>query len=327
VPDKPSGKTSPKALIIGVSGQTGSYLAESLFHRGFTVIGTSFTRTIPNEVLPYLKTTYPLNINVESNIRDLLAIESPDYIYNFTGLSSVLACQNNPADSYTINYRGVLNILNAIVACKELTQINPKFVQASSSEMFSGESAIKGIDEESALNPGSIYGEHKAKAHEAVLQFSDKANISVLSAILFNHESHRRQPNFLSRKVTLGIKDILEGKQENLALGNLDVGRDWGYAPDYAEAIALTSMKKNVNKIVVASGQLKSVKEFVDSAFRVAGLNYRDYVRVDNSFVRKRENPGIYGNNEKLVKGFNWKPSVDFEGLVGKLVHAELNHA
>lgn len=314
---------SPKALIIGSSGQTGAYLAESLSARGFTIIGTSNAREIDPEIKKYFDVVHNLDIRHQDSVTEILRKEIPDYIFNFAGLSSVMECDKNPELSREINFLGVENILRAIVASQNPQRKKPLFVQASSSEMFSGELSVKGIDEKTPINPGSVYGQDKADAQDLIFNFANEFGFPALSLILFNHESRRRQPKFLSRKVTKAVKEIATGQKRSLKLGNLDVGRDWGYAPDYAEAIALAAEANLTGKLVVAMNQLNSVRDFVKIAFEHAKLDYRNFIEIDNTLVRKNERPGIFGIHRKLVEELGWKATYDFDGLVGKLVSDE----
>ena len=314
------------ALILGVSGQDGFYLAKLLLKNDYKVIGT--TRHL-DSTSPALKSLDQKNLSIiYADIRDtegilnLITLKKPDEVYNLTGVSSVAYSFEHNEETLEANAYAVIRLFESL-ASMGLHHI--KFYQASSSEMF-GKTTITPQNETTPLNPVSPYGVSKALAHRAADRFRKSEGLFIASGILYNHESPLRPTTFVTRKITNGAAKIKLGLSSELVLGNLDARRDWGFAGDYVEAMWKMLQVENANDFVVATGETHSVLDFVSTAFKYAGLVGAEskYLKTDPHFLRPTEIHQLMGDPNKTSKVLDWHRSVDFESLVKKMVANDL---
>ena len=307
------------ALITGISGQDGSYLAEFLLAKGYQVIGATRNVGKTTEHLPIaLKNKVEL---VEWNMLDQQAMESvlarcrPSEFYNFSAYSSGSGMYDDPVGIGEINGLAVVRMLEAV----RKTDPAIRFCQASSREVF-GEATESPQTENTAANPRSPYGAAKLYADAMIRIFREHYGLFACSAILFNHESPRRGLEFVTRKISHGAARIKHGLASELRLGNLDTRRDWGFAGDYVEAMWLMLQQPGAGDFVVATGETHTVREFCEQAFLNLDLDYRDYVREDRGAFRPSEPLQLVGDAGKARQLLNWKPSIDFRELVRMMV-------
>lgn len=316
-----------KALVLGICGQDGSYLAELLLERGYEVHGiirpssTINTGRIdhlysdPHEVGGRLHLHYGDLLDMRS-IEHVLLTVKPDEIYNLAAQSHVQRSFVMPKYTHDVNHWAVGSLLNLI----QILQLNPKIYQASSSEMFGNSPAPQ--YEHTPFDPQSPYAISKVGAHEYIQWMRDKGYFAV-SGILFNHESERRGETFVTRKITKAAARIKLGLQKKLYLGNLDACRDWGYAKEYVEAIYLMMQQETPDDYVIATGTTHSVKDFLDEAFGYLNLDWRDYVEIDPKYYRPREVNYLCGDPEKASRVLGWEPKTTFKQLVRRMVDAD----
>jgi GDPmannose 4,6-dehydratase len=311
------------ALITGITGQDGSYLAELLLDKGYRVIGmTRRSSTSANERIAHLVDRVELlqgDLLDQASIVEALRVAAPTEVYNLAAQSFVPTSWNQPVLTAEFTGLGVTRMLEAI------RQVDPaiRFYQASSSEMF-GKVRQVPQDENTPFYPRSPYGVAKAYGHFITVNYRESYGLWAASGILFNHESPRRGLEFLSRKVTDGAARIALGQATELRLGNLDAERDWGYAGDYVEAMWLMLQQPEPSDFVVASGIAHSVRDVCEIAFRRVGLDYRDHVVVDPAFFRPAEVDHLLGDPTRARTVLGWEPKVDFQGLVEMMVDADL---
>ena len=314
------------ALILGVSGQDGYFLAKLLLKNDYKVIGT--TRHL-DSTSPALKSLDQKNLSIiYADIRDtegilnLITLKKPDEVYNLTGVSSVAYSFEHNEETLEANAYAVIRLFESL-ASMGLHHI--KFYQASSSEMF-GKTTITPQIETTPLNPVSPYGVSKALAHRAADRFRKSEGLFIASGILYNHESPLRPTTFVTRKITNGAAKIKLGLSSELVLGNLDARRDWGFAGDYVEAMWKMLQVENADDFVVATGETHSVLDFVSTAFKYAGLVGEEskYLKTDSHFLRPTEIHQLMGDPSKTSKVLDWHRSVDFESLVKQMVANDL---
>jgi len=313
-------------LIFGITGQDGAYLAKLLLDKGYEVYGTT-RRSLNDDFLSLqflgIKDEIKLsNVDV-ANITDLRQyIESigPDEIYNLAAQSSVGKSFVQPYETINYNTISTLNLL-------EIIRTNPeiKFYQASSSEMFGmiDESKLP-LTESNTFHPLSPYAVSKASSHWATVNYRESYNLKTACGILFNHESALRGKDFVTKKIISTALLIKEGKAKELRLGNLDVYRDWGYAPDYVKAMWLILQQESFEDYLICSGQASSLKDFVEKVFEKLSLNHEDYVIIDPKFYRPVDLKVIYGTNEKAKSKLNWRYDKSFDDLIETLIEDEL---
>lgn len=315
------GKT---ALITGITGQDGSYLAELLLEKGCQVYGLVRRSSSPNlsriaHILGRIQLV-PGDLTDESSLRSALQITEPDEVYNLAAQSHVATSWNQPTLTGDVTGLGVARLLEAVRYCRREARV----YQASSSEMF-------GLVEESPQNeltkfhPRSPYACAKVYAYHLAVNYRESYGLHVSNGILFNHESPRRAIEFVTRKITDGVARIHCGLAKSLALGSLEAKRDWGYAGDYVKAMWLMLQRDEPDDYVIATGQSHSVKEFAELAFAEVGLDWQDYVVVDKQFLRPAEVYHLCGDTSKARKVLGWKPEVNFEQLVSMMVKADLD--
>ncbi len=319
-----------KALITGITGQDGSYLAELLLEKGYEIHGiirrsSSFNTERIDHLYndPHIEGTRLFlhygDLSDSSNISRLLEKIHPDEIYHLGAQSHVRVSFDIPEYTGDITGLGTLRLLDAI---KE-TQIKTRFYQASSSEMFGKVQEIP-QKETTPFYPRSPYACAKVYSYWLTVNYRESYDIFACNGILFNHESPRRGETFVTRKITQALANILAGKQDKLYLGNLDAKRDWGYAKDYVEAMWLMLQHDTPDDYVVATGETYSVRDFLEEAFSYVNLDWNQYVEIDPKYFRPAEVDLLIGDATKAREKLNWTPKVKFNELVKLMVDADL---
>ncbi len=315
-----------KAFITGITGQDGSYLAELLLQKGYSVYGlTRRTSTQSFGRIEHLISNPNLilvsgDLIDQHSLTNALSEIKPTEIYNLAAQSFVQASWQQPVLTGEFTALGVTKILEAMrFACPKA-----HFYQASSSEMF-GKAQDVPQKETTPFYPRSPYGVAKVYGHFITINYRESYNLFAVSGILFNHESPRRGLEFVTRKIVNGVARIKLKKQQYLTLGNLKAKRDWGYAKDYVEAMWLMLQQEKPDDFVIATGETHSVQDFVREAFKVIGIdNWSDYIKHDKKFERPAEVDLLIGDSSKAKKDLGWKPTVSFEELVKIMVETEL---
>jgi GDPmannose 4,6-dehydratase len=314
---------SKRALITGISGQDGSYLAELLLSKGYQVFGVTRRLSAPNlwriEHLLDRIELRPGDLLDQLSLIRIIADVRPHEIYNLAAMSFVPASWDQPMLTGEYNAQGVTRVLEAIRTVDPTIRV----YQASSSEMF-GKVREVPQTELTPFYPRSPYGVSKVFAHYITVNYRESYSLFAVSGILFNHESPRRGLEFVTRKVTEGVARIKLGLAKTLSLGNLDAQRDWGFAGDYVRAMWLMLQQDTADDYVIATGVSHSVRELVEVAFGHAGLVWQDHVRTDPAFLRPAEVDHLIGDASKARRVLGWQPSVDFPGLVAMMVDADL---
>ncbi len=320
-----------KAIITGITGQDGSYLAELLIEKGYTVHGiirrsSSFnTRRIdhlyhdPHDPSTQLFLHYG-DLSDSSNLNRLFEKIGPDEIYHLGAQSHVRVSFDTPEYTGDVTGLGTLRLLDAI----RETGVPAKFYQASSSEMYGLVQHVPQT-EQTPFYPRSPYACAKVYAYWITVNYREAYNIFACNGILFNHESPRRGETFVTRKITRAVARIKAGLQKELYLGNLDAQRDWGYAKEYVEAMWLMLQQDTPEDYVIATGETHSVREFLEEAFTCAGLNWEDYVRIDPRYFRPAEVDLLIGDASKAKAKLGWEPRVHFRELVKIMVQADID--
>jgi len=314
---------SRRAVITGITGQDGSYLAELLLAKGYEVIGTARRSSTANlsriEHLLHRISIRPADLLDQLSLIRLVEEVQPHEFYNLAAMSFVPASWDQPMLTGEFNAQGVTRVLEAI------RQVDPsiRLYQASSSEMF-GKVREVPQTELTPFYPRSPYGVAKVFGHYITVNYRESYRLFACSGILFNHESPRRGLEFVTRKVSDAVARIRLGLADSVSLGNLDAQRDWGYAADYVHAMWLMLQQDTPDDYVVATGRSHSVRDLVRIAFEHVGLDWEKHVRVDPSLIRPAEVDHLVGDSTKARTRLGWVPSVDFEGLVGMMVDADL---
>lgn len=313
---------SKSALITGITGQDGSYLAELLLSKGYEVHGvirrsSNFNTQRIDPIYDKLVLHYG-DLSDGRSLRGILGKCKPSEVYNLGAQSHVKVSFEQPEYTADIVATGTLRLLNAIRDYQEETGHEVKMYQASSSEMFGGRECP--INEKTALNPKSPYAISKVAAHFHAKNYRESYGMKIWNGILFNHESPRRGETFVTRKITRAVGRIKAGLQGSVHLGNLEAKRDWGFAGDYVRAMYLMLQTDVPDDYVIATGQCWTVQEFAEAAFSVLDLNWRDHVRVDPKYFRPIEVDQLIGDASKAAKGLDWYPSVSFYELVEMMV-------
>lgn len=314
-----------KALITGITGQDGSYLAELLLEKGYEVFGlTRRTSTVNNERIKHIQEKITLlqgDLLDQSSLAAAVNDSQPDEVYNLAAQSFVKTSWNQPVLTGEFTAIGVVRMLEAI------RTVNPKikFYQASSSEMF-GKVTETPQKETTRFHPRSPYGVAKVYGHYITLNYRESYDMFACSGILFNHESPRRGLEFVTRKISHAVARISLGKQKDLELGNLDAKRDWGFAGDYVEAMWLMLQQDKPDDYVISTGETHSVREFVEIAFNAVGITDWDkYVISDNpEFLRPAEVDYLIGDSSKAEKELGWTSKTSFKELVEMMVRSDV---
>jgi len=313
----------PVAVVTGATGQDGSYLCEALVERGWRV--HAVVRDVDRGALP-------LPADVEFHAGDLLDPEGlaetilttePDAIFNLAGITSVAESWRQPGLTASVTGSAVASILDAAFRLQETLGRRVAVLQPSSAEIF-GEPTTTPQDESTPIRPTSPYGAAKAFAHDLVRIYRDRG-LSASSVILFNHESPRRSTAFVTRKITRTVAQIAAGQAETLTLGALDAVRDWGWAPDYVDAMIRVATAPEASDFVVATGVSHSVRDFAEAAFRAAGIDdWSRRIRIDEALIRPADPHEMRGDASKIGAELGWRPTVGFDELVARMVEHDL---
>ena len=317
------------ALITGITGQDGAYLSRFLLNKGYSVYGIIRDSSLPNvQNLNYLGTTeritlIKVNLSDISNIINTIETIQPEEIYNLAAQSSVGLSFEQPIWTYEFNTSSTLNLLESI------RLVNPeiKFYQASSSEMYGNiEKNMLPVTEKHYLNPSSPYGVSKASAHMITTSYRQCYNLFASCGILFNHESCLRGHNFVTKKILEAAIKISKRLDKEISLGNLDIYRDWGYAPEYVKVMWKILQHDCPDDFIICSGEIHSLREFVDEVFSHFDLDFKNYVREDSNLFRPLDLDMIYGDNSKAKKILGWKYEISFNDLIKMLVDDYLRY-
>jgi len=313
-----------RALITGITGQDGSYLAEVLLEKGYTVVG--MVRRASKDNFERIEHLLPRLVIKQADLLDQLSLirvledSRPQEVYNLAAQSFVPTSWTQPVLTAEFTALGVTRLLDAI----RLVDPGIRFYQASSSEMF-GKVRETPQTERTPFHPRSPYGVAKVYGHDITVNYRESYGLFACSGILFNHESPRRGLEFVTRKVTDAAARIKHGLQRELRLGNLDARRDWGFAGDYVQAMWLMMQQEAPDDYVVATGESHSVNELVQHAFEYAGLDWEKYVVIDPTFKRPAEVDVLLGDASKARERLGWEPKVHFPELVRMMVEADLD--
>lgn len=316
-----------RALITGITGQDGAYLAKFLLDKSYEVFGTYRRLSTPNFWrLQYLGifekvNLIPADLIDASSMVEAIKISEPDEIYNLAAQSFVGASFEQPIATGEVTGLGVTRILEAT------RQINPKirFYQASTSELYGNGKKNGSFNENDIFHPASPYSAAKLYGYWVTIQYRKGYSIFACNGILFNHESSLRGLEFVTRKISNTVAKITLGIEKELRLGNLDAKRDWGYAPEYVESMWLMLQQEEPDDYVIATNEAHSVKEFVKKAFDIVDLNWQEYVKVDKRFMRPQDINYLQGDYSKAKEKLEWKPRTKFDKLVEVMVKEDLN--
>jgi GDPmannose 4,6-dehydratase len=313
----------PTALITGITGQDGSYLAEFLLSKGYRVVGMARrSSTVTFERIQHILNDIDIaqgDLHDQSSLVTVLEQYQPDEIYNLAAQSFVASSWSEPVLTGEVTALGVTRLLEAV------RSVNPKmrFYQASSSEMF-GKVTETPQQETTSFYPRSPYGVSKVFGHWITVNYRESYGLYTVSGILFNHESPRRGLEFVTRKISRGVAGIKLGLNKELHLGNLEARRDWGFAGEYVQAMWKMLQQEKPEDFVIGTGETHSVREFADMAFKYVDLNYKDYVVQDPHFLRPSEVDLLISNPAKARQKLGWEPKVKIQGLVEMMVEADL---
>ena len=313
-----------KALITGINGMDGSHLADFLLSKNYEVWGMERNASSGRKNTKHLKNKIHFingNLCDTDSLVACLKQSNPDEVYNLGSNSGAVgASWKVPEITSNIDGLGVLRVLEATRKYNEKIKV----YQASSSEIF-GRVSDNFANENTPFYPKNPYGVSKLYGHWMTKNYRESYDMFACSGILFNHESERRDHNFVTRKISDGVAKIYLGLENYITLGNLKTKRDWGYAPDYVEAMWLMLQKDTPDDYVIATGELHSLEDFLDIAFKHIGINiWSDFVKQDKKFMRPLETDPIRGNSSKAQKELNWKPSINFKSLVTKMVDHDI---
>ena len=314
---------SKRAVITGITGQDGSYLAELLLDKGYEVVGITRRLSAPNHWrIAHLQDRIelrPADLLDQLSLIRVVEDVRPHEFYNLAAMSFVPASWDQPMLTGEYNAQGVTRVMEAI----RQVDTSIKVYQASSSEMF-GKVRETPQTELTPFYPRSPYGVSKVFAHYITVNYRESYDLFAASGILFNHESPRRGLEFVTRKVTNGVARIKLGLADSLSLGNLDAHRDWGFAGDYVRAMWAMLQRDTPEDYVIATGLSHSVRDLVEAAFTHVGLDWQDYVRTSSALLRPAEVEHLIGDSSKARSDFGWKPSIDFSSLVQMMVDTDL---
>jgi len=315
---------SKKALITGITGQDGSYLAEFLLSKKYKVFGLTRRTSTPNyERIKHIQSEIELipgDLLDQQSLTSAIEKSDPDEVYNLAAQSFVQTSWSQPVLTGEFTALGTTRMLEGI------RQVKPtaKFYQASSSEMF-GKALETPQTEKTPFHPRSPYGVAKVYAHWITINYRESYNLFTVSGILFNHESPRRGLEFVTRKISNGVAKIHLGLSDEIVLGNLEAKRDWGYAGDYVEAMWMMLQEGKPDDYVIATGENHSVEDFVQEAFKVVGVrNWKKYVKTDKDLYRPAEVDFLIGDATKAKNALGWQPTVTFSNLVKMMVDSDI---
>ena len=308
-----------RALITGITGMDGSHLADFLLDKGYEVFGMERRTSTKNRVnTSHLenKITFLMgDLTDQSSLLRVLEQSDPDEVYNLAAQSFVKESWNTPEQSADATGAGALRMLEAI----RMSEISPKFYQASTSEMFGKMEDL--ANEDTKFHPRSPYGVAKLYAHWITVNYRESYDMFNVSGILFNHESERRGREFVTRKITDGVARIHLGLEDYITLGNLDVKRDWGYAPDYVEAMWMMLQQDTPQNYVIATGEYHTLEDFLDMAFQHIGIiDWSKYVKQDERYMRPADVYYLRGDSTRAKNEMGWEPKTSFEDMVSKMV-------
>ena len=312
-----------KALITGITGQDGSYLAQLLLDKGYKVYGL-VRRTTNNNLNNIENIVNEIDL-IDGDVMDLPSVTAairksmPDEVYNLAAQSFVETSWKQPYVTTQINSLGTLAVLEAIKTVKTDT----KFYQASTSEMFGNTKTVP-QNEDTIFYPRSPYGVSKLYAHWITVNYRESYDMFACSGILFNHESPRRGMEFVTRKVSMAVAMIKAGLIKTIGMGCLDVKRDWGFAGDYVEAMWLMLANEKPKDYVIATGKAHTVENMIKLAFEIGGLDYRDHVYVDEKYIRPADVSELIGDSKKAKKDLGWEPKTNFEELIRMMVESDI---
>ena len=311
------------AFITGITGQDGSYLAEFLLTKDYQVIGlVSKEHNIGYQNIEHIKDKLILEFGDlldKSSLERIIKKYKPEEIYNLGGITFVPKSWEEPGLTFDVNALGPVRILELIKEyCPET-----KFYQATSAKIF-GDPEKGPQDEKTPIRPGTPYAVSKAAAHFLTQNFRKHFEIFACSGVLYNHESERRGPEFVTRKITLTAAKIKLGKAKKLSLGNFDAKQDWGYAPDYVRAMWLMLQQEKADDYIIATGEVHSVKEVCQIAFSYFNLDWKKFVVQDKKFFRKEKETNFFGNPSKARKKLGWRPKVSFKEMIERMVDNDL---
>jgi GDPmannose 4,6-dehydratase len=318
-----------RALITGITGQDGSYLAELLLSKGYEVHGVIRRASTFNTgridhiyVDPHTSNAHLFlhygDLSTSSRLTDLIYSIHPDEVYHLGAQSHVMVSFENPEYTGDITALGTTRLLDAI----RRSGVSTRFYQASSSEMFGA--AAPPQNEQTPFHPRSPYGTSKVYAYWVAINYREAYGMFCANGMLFNHESPRRGPTFVTRKITRAAANILAGKQQKLYLGNLEAKRDWGYAPEYVEGMWQILQKERPDDYVLGTGESHSVREFVTEAFEYAGLDWRKHVSIDDRYKRPAEVNFLLADPKKAERELGWRAKISFRDLVRIMVDGDM---
>lgn len=311
------------AFITGIDGQDGSYLAEQLLAEGVEVHALALDDDVPNPCVPTEVVRHVGDLADVDATRKLLLDVGPAEVYNLAALSSVAQSWERPDLTAAVNGLGAVGLMESAWKVQESTGRAVRFVQASSAEVF-GQPDRSPQDESTPIRPVNPYGAAKAYAH-LMVEVYRRRDLHASAVILYNHESPRRPATFVTRKITAGVAAIAHGTADRLVLGNLDARRDWGWAPDYVDALVRAARAERADDFVIATGRSHSVRDFVAAAFAHAGIDdWTPLVTSDPSLGRPADVTEHAGDAAKALAELGWRPVVDFAGVVQRMVDADL---
>lgn len=316
-----------RALVTGITGQDGWYLTDLLLERGTSVVGLTRDRSSAAAVAirarsPQVELLDGDLANVP-RLREVIELSQPDYIYNLAAFSEVGRSWDLPVVTSEVTGLGLLHLLEAVRQVLGESAAGCRIYQASSSEMF-GKPDISPQTERTRFHPRSPYGVAKVFAHNMAVNYRESYGMHVSCGILYNHESIRRPPHFVTRKISAAVAAIHLGLQANLRLGNLNVRRDWGHAQDYVKAMWLMLQQDNPDDYIIATGTSHSLRDFLDVAFAHVGLDWQAYVLEDPSLLRPADVDNLVGDAAKAQAVLGWAPTRSFDDIVRELVEADL---